>query len=785
MTAVFYVLWPVHWLYHQLWLFWRRLYVLTSAWYMQRWERRIREQATRMPSDQRAAFITKEHGRLARFARQRALHLQGVWVKLGQFMSTRADMLSEPWLSELSLLQASLPPRPAWEIRRTLEEELGHGHSAFASFDWTPLAVASIAQVHRAQLKDGRDVVVKLRHRGIAEVVNLDLALLGELVESMHTRQPEWDMRSFVEDWCSETRKELDLAHEASNAEVMAGLQAVRVPKVVRSSELGPTCGLLVLEFVEGVRLAEAQHAGQDMAPLLAQLCESYGQQLFQLGLVHADPHPGNLLVAGDQLALLDFGLAKRISGATRRALAQLLVAAHDGDLPGLHGALQDLQLRERFGEDEVALQAVRRVVSEAEPLQPEPLLEEQPRALMKATHSEPGEASADVLLFVLRVVYCLRGLAAEMQVPCPLLRLVYPYARAALCDSPWPQQPSSSLQEELTFLLEKEVSEGQLLGVAVTVFQGGSLLAESVAGREGPASPSKVTAETLFPLLELGEGLVVLLVHSLVEHGHLDLDQPVARYWRSFHCPFKAQITCRQLLERRASLGHGLPSGDLAKWDQMLRLAAGSKPGHPSPLQGWLLGGLVEAAAGLAEDSPSVPLPVLLRERVAEPMKLPVYLMLPRELHTASLSQRQGGCFDARLINVPPLRHALAPSLTARSTARAVATMFMALSDGCCQGRRLLSSRRCNALHKDLHADIEWPAGFRRLGFRGSCPGWGIGFTSQGGSLCFLRPDAEVAVAVLVNEVDLERASVRRILDLLERRLPGLGSLDLPEGTF
>jgi ubiquinone biosynthesis protein len=271
---------------------------------------------------------TREGAREFRHALE---ELGTTYIKLGQLLSSRPDLLPDVYIEELGKLVDQVPPVPFDEIRRIVDEDLPP--DAFARIEEEPLATASIAQIHGALLRNGREVVIKVRRPGVVEQVGVDLALLrstAELLERRSERAQLLQARALADELEVHLRGELDLAEEAANAELVAGLleeyEDLVVPGVVRPyvSER-----VLVLERVHGRRI-EADHGlAPERARVLArQLFSAYVHQVTVEGVYHADPHRGNVLLTTDgRLALVDFGLLGRLDDDTRRNLALLLLA--------------------------------------------------------------------------------------------------------------------------------------------------------------------------------------------------------------------------------------------------------------------------------------------------------------------------------------------------------------------------------------------------------------------------------------------------------------------------
>jgi len=254
------------------------------------------------------------------------------FVKLGQLLSSRPDLLPDVYIDELEKLVDDVPPVGFAEIAAVIDREIGLERFAFV--DEQPLASASIAQIHRALLDTGRDVVVKVRRPGIVEQVNVDLGLLrrtARIAERRSTTAKLLQLRALSDELEQHLRAELDFVEEAHNAELIARVideyrDDLFVPSVIHPYV---TPEVLVLERVEGVKVEEGPPLDPDRAVKLARsFFRAYIRQVTVQGVYHADPHRGNVLRTPDgRLALLDFGLIGRLDDDTRTSLALLLLA--------------------------------------------------------------------------------------------------------------------------------------------------------------------------------------------------------------------------------------------------------------------------------------------------------------------------------------------------------------------------------------------------------------------------------------------------------------------------
>lgn len=257
------------------------------------------------------------------------------FVKFGQLLAGRSDLLGPAWIDELSKLHSRVPSLPLEALRAQLREDLGgEPEQVFARFDAEPLAGASIAQVHRARLHDGSEVVVKIRRPGIEAKVEADLRLLmrlAALAETEFAALKPFGPQRLVREFARSLRRELDLAAECRSAERVAAnlapLGFVQIPRV-HWAYTGPR--LNVQDLVDGIPgedLARVDAAGLDRALLARRGAQAVLKMIVQDGFFHADPHPGNVFyLSGNRLAFIDFGMVGRLSPQRRDELLQLLL---------------------------------------------------------------------------------------------------------------------------------------------------------------------------------------------------------------------------------------------------------------------------------------------------------------------------------------------------------------------------------------------------------------------------------------------------------------------------
>jgi ubiquinone biosynthesis protein len=268
--------------------------------------------------------------------------LGATYIKLGQILSARPDLLAERYRAELAHLQDAAPPDPPAAMLALVAGELGRDVSeVFAWIDPEPIASASIGEAFRAELADGRDVVVKIRRIGVVEHIELDLAILTTLAQHLDRWWPSarrLGLAGLAEEFATTLRSELDYEVEAANAERiafnLAAVPNVRLPTIHHHAT---TSQILTLDFVHGGRVDDPEvlrRAGVSGAEMAARLVGLVLHMVVVDGFFHADPHPGNILVDDDgTIALIDFGMVGALTPELGAHLATLLGAMVTRDL--------------------------------------------------------------------------------------------------------------------------------------------------------------------------------------------------------------------------------------------------------------------------------------------------------------------------------------------------------------------------------------------------------------------------------------------------------------------
>ena len=378
----------------------------------------------------------QKHAQFAEDLYRLAVDLKGLYIKTGQFMGTRSDMVPPAYVASLSRLQDQVPARPVATIRQTIEEELGKPVEAlFATFDDVPLAAASLAQVHRATLADGREVCVKVQYPEVAGLVKLDVRNLRTIVGLVARRERNFDFRAVVNEIGTQVPLELDFVREAALTkrvkENLRGYSGIVVPGVVDEFTRRK---VLVTEFLPGEKVIGegGRAAALPDGPAAARaITEAFGHQIMVDGLFQADPHPGNLLAMPDgRIGLLDFGLTKELPQSSRLGFARLVVAAANRNPQAVIAAFAELGLKTRGDANPEGVLALTQLFFDARPERRE--MGGQRRQALQAS---PIDAIPGDLVLLGRVVGLLRGVCKSLGATLTPMEMLRPYAERVLAE--------------------------------------------------------------------------------------------------------------------------------------------------------------------------------------------------------------------------------------------------------------------------------------------------------------------------------------------------------------
>ncbi|KDO67191.1 hypothetical protein CISIN_1g002031mg [Citrus sinensis] len=679
-----------------------------------------------------SALWQRAHERNAKRVLNLIIKLEGLWVKLGQYLSTRADVLPEPYISLLKQLQDSLPPRPVQEVSQTIEREFGESMGGmFMDFVETPLATASIAQVHRATLVDGRQVVVKVQHQGIKTIILEDLKNAKSIVDWIAWAEPQYDFNPIIDEWCKEAPKELDFNSEAENTRIVSANLGcknkhedsnkkpayevdVLIPEVIQSSET-----VLILEFMDGIRLNDCESLeafGVNKQKVVEEITRAYAHQIYVDGFFNGDPHPGNFLVSKDpphRPILLDFGLTKKLSSSMKQALAKMFFAAAEGDHVALLSAFAEMGLRLRLDVPEQAMEVstlfFRTSAPANEAFETVKNLSEQRAKNLKVIQEKMKLNQKEVKRF--NPVDAFPG---DIVIFSRVLNLL----REWIYSKPIHSDVEAKLRD---FLVELG-NDGKILGIQVCAYKDGEVIIDTSAGMLGRYDPRPVQPDSLFPVFSVTKGITAGMLHWLVDNGKLKLEENIANIWPEFKSNGKDLIKVHHVLNHTSGL-HNV-SVDLSSenpllicdWDECLnRIALSAPETEPGQEQlyhylsfGWLCGGIIERASGKKFQE-------ILEEGIIQPLSIDgeLYIGIPPgvesrlaslTIDTDDLNKVSGinnrpdlrlpssfqpdkisqlAAITPAVFNMLNIRRAIIPAANGHCSARALARYYAALADG------------------------------------------------------------------------------------------------------
>jgi predicted unusual protein kinase regulating ubiquinone biosynthesis (AarF/ABC1/UbiB family) len=392
---------------------------------------------------------SKHHEWSAQHLYELAIRRQGLLIKFGQAIGSRPDLIPDEYIDVLSRLQDQVPSRPYPVIKRAVEGELKRPlQDVFATFEEKPIASASLAQVHKATLKDGRVVAVKVQYPGIQEIVEADLANIRFLLRILSRFERNLDFAPIIDEISQTAPMELDFINEGHNAELIASnfgpREDVIVPKIVWEYS---TRRVLTMEYLEGIKitdLAAQQRAGIDTQAVAQLVVDAYCEQLYMHGMFHADPHPGNLFVrpperegSGPKLIMLDFGLCRKIDDKFRLGYARMVRAMLSSNWPEMVQGFMALGVKVKNPSDAgVYLELGRAFMDTSKPgtayADPD-LVEEVNKRLNKAIRANPIVEIPREFLLIGRMTGLLSGLGKHLDSRVDVTATILPYANAAV----------------------------------------------------------------------------------------------------------------------------------------------------------------------------------------------------------------------------------------------------------------------------------------------------------------------------------------------------------------
>lgn len=389
--------------------------VIWSSYQVPSWARKLTGRPPRTDEE-----LNRVHEISARRILALALDMRGVMIKMCQALATRSDVFPPEFIEHLKQCHDAVPPKPFDTVRAVVEEELGKPLDAiFSEFDETPLASASLAQVHRARLHDGREVAVKVQYPDIEDIIRTDLANMRRVCRIYEFFDPQpLALLPLLTELTTHLRYELDFVREGEFGERVRELfkkdEQIKIPETYTSYS---TRRVLIMELVTGIKItdkAKIEAAGLDPRDVVQDLMYVYVRMILAAGFFQADPHPGNLFVTEEgQIVVLDFGLSKELPAGFGLGLFELMFSLMTFNETALLRAFKELGFRTKTGDNTSFLLIARRMVSRSNTGRFEgEFTEDMTNELFDAIREDPiAEVPSDFVL-VARVFALLSGIA-------------------------------------------------------------------------------------------------------------------------------------------------------------------------------------------------------------------------------------------------------------------------------------------------------------------------------------------------------------------------------------
>jgi ubiquinone biosynthesis protein len=412
-----------------------------------------------LPWGTKVTALERERSQRGQHLREMFDELGPTFVKFGQLLSTRPDVVPPDIIVELRKLQDDVTPFPYTQVELVVETELGLPiEKLFTSFSQQPIAAASIGQVHDATLPNGRRVAVKVQRPNAPKQVEADLQLLYQAAKITKERVRALDFidpRGLVDEFGRSIRQELDYRHEARNAQTFhrnfAGDPHVRIPKVIWSYT---RARVLTLEFLEGTQIQDLdpdEYTLEERRRLAYLMTEAWMTMIFKHGVFHGDPHPANILVLGhpERIGIVDFGLAGKLSDDDMTKLTRLFIDAANENVEMLPKRLSDLGVRYDKGREDEFVALIREMydryygarLAEIDPLQ---LIREGFQVIYAMNLRLPTR-----FLMLDKAIATLGSVGVELYPDFNVFEVAKPYARDMMIGRFTPERLARSAQKE------------------------------------------------------------------------------------------------------------------------------------------------------------------------------------------------------------------------------------------------------------------------------------------------------------------------------------------------
>ena len=501
--------------------------------------------------------------RRARWLTAELLELGSAFIKLGQLLSARPDVLPSSWVDELSRLQDSVPAFSFETAQALLEQELGDRCAEIIDLDPDPLGAASLAQVHRASLRSGRQVVFKIQRPGLERLFRLDLEVMQQ-VAALLQRHPSWgvgrDWVSIAQECRRVLLRELDFRLEAEHAarfrQQFLDDPGIRIPAVVWELT---TRRVLCLDYVPGIKINDSEailEAGIDPAVVAEKGAASYLQQLVRFGFFHADPHPGNLAVARDgALIYYDFGMVGSLSQGLRSRLGRMVTAAAARDAGALVSELQAAGVIAADIDPGPVRRLVRVMLTEAlTPPFSANVIEKLSGDLYELVYGQPFRLPPE-LIFVMRALSTFEGVGRSLDPSFSLVAIARPYLLPLMTGSGnAPNDLFNQLGRQAVEVGSRALGLPQRLDDSLVRIEQGDLQVQIRAGETDRQLRRMVTAQlaigqsVLLGCLTLATALLAASARPALAVAPLILGVPVGLSWLKLQTRLRRDLRIEKL---------------------------------------------------------------------------------------------------------------------------------------------------------------------------------------------------------------------------------------------
>ena len=501
--------------------------------------------------------------RRARWLTAELLELGSAFIKLGQLLSARPDVLPTSWVDELSRLQDSVPAFSFETAQALLEQELGGRCAEIIDLDPEPLGAASLAQVHRASLRSGRQVVFKIQRPGLERLFLLDLEVMQQ-VAAVLQRHPSWgvgrDWVSIAQECRRVLLRELDFRLEAEHAarfrQQFLDDPGIRIPAVVWELT---TRRVLCLDYVPGIKINDREaliEAGIDPAAVAEKGAASYLQQLVRFGFFHADPHPGNLAVARDgALIYYDFGMVGSLSQGLRSRLGRMVTAAAARDAATLVSELQAAGVIAAEIDPGPVRRLVRVMLTDAlTPPFSANVIEKLSGDLYELVYGQPFRLPPE-LIFVMRALSTFEGVGRSLDPSFSLVAIARPYLLPLMSASGnGPNDLFNQLGRQAVEVGSRALGLPQRLDDSLVRIEQGDLQVQIRAGETDRQLRRMVTAQhaigqsVLLGCLALATALLAASARPALAAAPLILGVPVGLSWLKLQSRLRRDLRIEKL---------------------------------------------------------------------------------------------------------------------------------------------------------------------------------------------------------------------------------------------